>query len=220
MKISKDFAYFIGAVQSDGYFYKFFNKKRNILVPKIKFCVGAGSIEMLKRVQQIFKNEFGRDIVIYRYDRFNDSFRLETSVKNLLPLFNHLGLSFNDPPTPPDCVVGDTELFGAYLAGVVDGDGNICVKRPKHPQCRIRITSGKPQKELVDAIQKKFCCYVGVYKQTTKGVYKGREIRGTGYNLEFYVSSKNKDKIPQSFFEYITIRKKHDTLIHFLNHNL
>jgi len=203
-------------MQADGYFHNFFDKHKNRIIPRIKFCVAESSNEMLKKIKQILKTEFNKDVTIFAY---RNSLRLETSVAKLIPSFNELKLDFKDPPKPPEFVLNDKELFGAYLAGVVDGDGNICIKRPKYPQCRIKITSGTPQYRLAETIKRFFNCYVGLRKYKTVGYLNGRLIKGKGCDLEFYVSSKNMKKLPMSLLDYLCMPKKHAILSTFLKQN-
>lgn len=65
------------------------------------------------------------------------------------------------------------------------------MKRKKYPQCVIKITSGKSQKELADSIEKFLKCAVSITPYEGKRVLNEKIIHGKWYELEFLISSKN-----------------------------
>lgn len=111
----------------------------------------------------------------------------------------------------------DFRLFGPYLAGLIDGDGDIRIKRPKYPQCAVRISTGKKPQELAEVIRKMLRCSVYVEKKTQLKFLEGRKFFGTCYRLEFLISSKNLDIVQRYILPNITIKHKKDKLQHFID---
>jgi hypothetical protein len=101
------------------------------------------------------------------------------------------------------------EIFFAYLAGMIDGDGNVCIKRPSYPQCRITITSEFMLPELKSHIERFLGCKVNYYK------YKNRNA----YNIDFYISPKNFAKARERLYPNMTINHKKEALLRFLESN-
>ena len=66
----------------------------------------------------------------------------------------------------PAFIKSDYNIFTAYLAGIIDGDGHIKIKNNKDriiPQCLIRITADRPLMEIGDLIEKFYSCKVHYY---------------------------------------------------------
>ena len=191
---TQEFAYWLGLIQTDGYlrtverkgknrtFIGFCSKDR-VLVERVKSL----SLRFLGRRGAIFTNKIGVSEA-----RF--------SVKNLMRRFACEGITFDDPPCPPSSIARDNILLGAYLAGVIDGDGDVRIKRPSYPQCGIRVSSGKSQDALAEALRKSLNCGVSISKRTKTSVLDGRIIVGTYYALELLVSKKT-----QSFFRSFVV---------------
>jgi len=202
-------AYWIGVLQSDGkrVCYHVRKKDKRYLRWEIALEVGPKSLPMLERFVQIFESKFSRKLKIHRLSR--GGYKIGTSVKRLIETFEKLGVYFHETSIPP-WILKDPESFGAYLAGEIDGDGDIRVKgkRRPMPQCVIRISNGNPQRELKIAIEKHLKCKTLITKRVVKNVYEGRIIEGTCYYLEFLVSKKNIDFAKQYLLPNLVIPHK------------
>ena len=209
--LSEDLAYWIGVVQTDGYFKKRKYKKRKGYTGFfIKVRVSSKSLPMLRKFKQLSKKLFARDAIIYK-DKNRDEFECTIGVKKLLDIFQNLDIDFSDPPTPCEWMK-NPEFFGPYLAGVIDGDGNVRIKRPKYPQCVIRIGSGSEQTELAESIREILNCSVSITPQERDSVLNERKIHGRWFDLEFYVSSKNFKFIQRCVLPHMTIHHKIEKL--------
>ena len=167
---------------------------------------------MIKKFREIFNYYFNRNVSIQK-DKNKNRFSFRTSINRLLTEFTQLEILPKNI-SPPQWIQ-NIELFGAYIAGLIDGDGNICIKRPKYPQCRIRITNERKQKELAFFIQKIFNCSTTLTPVKKDSVLNGRKIHGEAYDLEFYVSKKNIYYIKKFVYPYIQIKHKRKTLERF-----
>ncbi len=208
MKKTKELAYWVGVAQSDGH-YKVYNEKRKgKLIERhiLQLGVSLKSFPMLKKFEEISQKIFGTS-GNYCIDK-RDMHRFEIKIKRFLNSIEQFNIDFSDPPKPPNWCLDFPEFFGAYLAGVVDGDGDIRILRPKYPCCAIRITSGHEQKELRNSIISMLRCGCSHTKRTRKSKIDNREIVGTYHRLEFYVSPKNFNFIKKYFLPEITIPHK------------
>jgi hypothetical protein len=162
---------------------------------------------MIERCQKILKSEFGKDLTI-NMRKDTKIFYLQTSINTDLDCFKDFG--FLSPKShTPQWISNNEEVFFAYLAGMIDGDGNVCIKRPSYPQCRITITSEFTLPELKMFIEKFLSCKVSYYK------YKNRKA----YNIDFYISSKNAKKARDRLYPNIVIEHKKETLKSFLSYH-
>jgi hypothetical protein len=157
--ISEDLAYWIGVAQTDGYFKKQNYKKKQIIRYYICLSVAESSIEMLEKFKKVSKEIFYLKGSLWKNHKRNLT-TYKFGCKNLLHLFKSLDIDFNDPPKPPSWIIEEEKYFGAYLAGIIDGDGNVEVKRPQYPQCMIRIYSSCKQEELIKSIKDHLTCSV------------------------------------------------------------
>jgi hypothetical protein len=205
-------AYFIGALQSDGTFHLFKDKKRKRKVYRIRFQVGEKSLPMLKYLQQIFAIDFDRKLKI-NFDGVNDYgtkiYTLGTSVNELLPQLSALGVHKYKIAKE---IATNKRLFCTYLAGLIDGDGDICIKRPKYPQCEIRITAGKPMYKVKQLISHFLDCGVRIEKIEGNSIIEGRLVHSTGCRHCFYLSSKNFYDFIRYVYPHIQIDHKRKVL--------
>ncbi len=192
---STSLAYWVGVAQTDACFKKAFSKKRKQHYYRISLCVGEKSIPMLKKFKESSQKIFGVKGTTW-YNKKRKCIDYCFGCKKLLVTFKELEINFSDPPIPPSWIINDNKLFGAYLAGLIDGDGDVRIKRKKYPQCAVRINSGTNQKELIKIIKNKLNIGVSSNTNIGGGYVKGRRIKGKSYRAEFYVSSKN--------FEFLT----------------
>ena len=138
------------------------------------------------------------------------------SVTSLLKFFESNDIIFSDPPRPPKWIKSNKYLFGAYLGGVIDGDGDIRISRKEYPYCAIRITSGEKQEELINSIKENFCCNVNSRKLSRTSQIDNRKIIGNYSILEFYISSKNKRLIQKYLLPHISVKYKKEAIEQFL----
>lgn len=124
---------------------------------------------MLERFVQIFESKFGRRLKIHRLSR--GGYKIGTSVKRLIETFEKLCIYFHETSIP-SWIIKDSESFGAYLAGKIDGDGDIRIKgkRRPTPQCVIRISDGSPQRELKIIIEKHLKCKALITQRSVKKI--------------------------------------------------
>lgn len=134
----------------------------------------------------------------------------------MLNTFSKLNIEFGDPPTPPNWVLRNSGLFGAYLAGIIDGDGSIRAINKYRPQMRIKVTSGKTQSELAKVIKERFSCWVKITKREKDSILKGRKIHGKFYELEFNVSGKNYKFIYKYILPHLALQYKKERLQSFI----
>ena len=144
--------------------------------------------------------------ISYRSDR--DSWYYNVNISKTFKKLNELNTFLKYPPIPPKWIVENDKFFGAYLAGLIDGDGNVRVKRKKYPQCAIRIISGSPQYELRDALVNKMNCAVNIIKKPRDVIFKNRRIISTSYDLEFLVSPKNFEFLVDDVVHMISLERK------------
>ena len=102
------------------------------------------------------------------------------------------------------------------MAGLIDGDGDVRIKRQKYPQCVIRITSGFSQDFLAKCIKKNLNCSISISFRKKESEYKGKIMKGSWYALEFYMSSKNEKFIKQFILPYINLPYKADKIRNYI----
>jgi len=210
---SEDLAYWVGLMQTDGCIYK----RKECKSWVISFTIGTKSLPMLEKFKLLTKSMFGIDGKITK--KSEGIWQYRVTVTKLLEVFRELGIKFGDPPKPPIWCQSSSETTGSYLAAVIDGDGDIRVKRPKYPQCVIRIHSGREQQDLIKSIEEILKCSISVTPRYRVVEYKGRIIKGLCFDLEFYVSSKSEDFIKTYVLPKMTIKHKVQKLSEFLSNN-
>jgi len=207
-----ELAYFIGVMQTDGNLYLYHNETpRTWDAWRINLTVAEKSLPMLKRALSIFSKLFNRKVSIFKNARGYYGF--QTSINTLIPIFEKFGVSFDNPPNPPPWISCNHRLFGAYLGGVIDGDGHVKLKRSKYPMCEIIIASGHPQHSLKKLIEQNLGCTARIYKQ--KGSAVNKEYSECDI-LTFYVSKKNFECLMEDVLPHITISYKKDRLKNYI----
>ncbi len=219
IKPSVELAYWTGVVQSDGSFQKYFNKRKKKISVNVYLTVSKKSLLMLKKFQKISKTVFSRKSKIFKLHKRN-SYELHIGVKNFLKDFEKLNIIFGDPPFPPKWTLKNKKFFGAYLAGLIDGDGDVRIKRKKYPVCVIRITSGSLQAKLAKAIIHALRCAVSVTPKYREVKFKNYLIKGHFSQLEFLISKKNSVFIKNYILPQIQIKHKSNLLRGFLEKKL
>jgi hypothetical protein len=202
---SNNLSYLIGALQGDGCFCKYYaNDRNNRKTLRHVIRMEAMDLEMVKKVQETFNKIFNRNVKIYK--GFDGVYEIKYLVKTLIPIFKKLDIRIKDPPIPPKWVNGNINFFGPYLAGVIDSDGSICIKRPQYPQCNIKIYSGHPQLELKKSIERHFKCKVFSTKEIKYN--KIWKIWTSVFRVDFTISPKNVFLIEKYLLPYLTIPRK------------
>lgn len=200
-------AYWIGLAQSDGFIS---NRNGNRY---LRF--ENTNIELVKGFRNCCKVFFNKPGKIWtRRNQNSSEFRIK--INDYIELFRKFDIDFSDPPKPPIWCSKNSELFGAYLAGIIDGDGDVRIKRPKYPQCGIRIHSGTKQTSLAKSIEKNLKCKVSITKRYREVKYKDRIIKGHWYEVEFYVSLKNINFVQKFILPYIKLNYKADKIRNYI----
>jgi len=209
--MKSDLAYFIGVIQTDGCFRLFNFKRRKIW--RLSLDVSEKSLSMLHKSLEIFNKRFNKMVSPYKRKGGTNPYGFQTSVNMLLPEFKKLDIKFSQGLRPPNWLFKDIKFFGSYLAGIIDGDGDIRIKRPEYPQCEIRVTCGSKPIILERSIEKIFSCSVGLVKVTQKFPLKGSNKKYTTvHRLFFNVSSKNNEALKKFVLPYLTIHHKKERL--------
>lgn len=213
MEKTQDLAYWLGVLHSDGKRVCYTVKKngKSSLRWELALEVAPKSLPMLEKFRRIFEFKFGRKLKIHRLS--NGNYKIGTSIKKLIGELKALGINFRGTSIP-SWVAENPKFFGAYLAGRIDGDGDIRVKGYKRrtPQCAVRIHDGNPQVELKHIIQKQLRCRASITRRRRVSILKGRKIQGTCYSLEFVVSKKNIEFIARYLVPHLVISHKKQKL--------
>lgn len=208
-----EMAYLMGVFQSDGCLYLFRDHKRNKKAFRLNVCGNLKSLPMIIKFRDILCKYFDKRVSIEKRENL---FRIQTSINSILHYLSEIGI--NSKSKFPEWVTSDIKSFSAYIAGIVDGDGNICIKRPLYPQCRIRITNDKFDPNLIYNIEKLFCCETNTRNVFSNVIIKGREVNGKVIDLDFYVSRKNVHIIKQFVYPFIQIVHKREALENYFNY--
>ncbi len=205
-----DLSYLVGVLQGDGCFSKYYAKERNNrMVLRHAVSLEAKDLEMVKRSQEIFNKSFNRNSKVHRR-KSRRMYSFKYLVKTLNPSLESLDIKIKDPPVPPKWVNAYNKFFGPYLAGVIDSDGSVCIKRPEYPQCSIKITSGHPQTELKKSIEKHFNCKVFLTKEIKYN--KTWKMWTSDFKISFVVSPKNVFVIKKYLLPHLTIPRKRNKI--------
>ncbi len=215
---SPDFAYWIGVAQTDGYFKRQFVKSRGVVRFFIVLGVGKKSLPMLNKFRDISQRMLCVKGSIYQsisYDKFL-KYVYHFGCKNLLDTFRLLDIKFSEPLTPPSWVLESPELFGAYLAGVIDGDGDVRVTRPKYPRCYVRISSRVTPVNLINEMKRFLKCGVSNHLRVKQSKIAGRVFLSRCSITEFLVSKKNYEFIENNFVKHLALSYKKNKIVDYL----
>lgn len=205
---TEEIAYWIGVFQSDGYFKEQYVKSKKRMRYFISLSVSDKSLPILERFQKTswkyFKIKGTRYITEYKHKL--NHFRF--GCKNLLELFEKLDIFHKSPVSPPEWVLRKDSYFGAYLVGIIDGDGDVRVSRPKYPQLKIRISGSTIPNRLVSEIKRFLKCGAHSIIRTKTNSLRGRVFESTGSITEFAISKKNIDFIKDFVLPFISLEYK------------
>ena len=211
-----EFAYWLGLVQADCAFSRWTNKNGK--------CENELHMEVKS---EILIKEFQKGLVfINRFPNYfktkRNVFTCKSPVNSVLPVLKSINLFPKHKFIPPDFISKNKILFGAYLAGVIDGDGNVRVKRKKYPQCAIRITSDSEQVKLITLIKKFLSCSVSNAKINDERYFakENRIIKGSWNVLEFLISSKNFIFFLNYVLPFIKLNYKKEMIENFIKKDL
>jgi RNA recognition motif-containing protein len=202
IKPSNELAYWTGVVQSDGYLDVYHCKNRNRTYYRISIDTSSKSLPMVKKFRKISNQHLGRNVKIFECK--NDVFKCTVGVKKLLPLFKELDIKFSDPQIPPNWTLSTIQFFGAYLAGVIDGDGNINVRKRRN-KCVITIFSKNKPVHLLEAIKTMFSCGGHI------------SFKNRCYHTQFEISRKNYQFVKNFILPHLAIMRKREKLENFIN---
>lgn len=212
-----DIAYFIGAMQTDGCLSIYFSKSKKIYKYKFEMGVGEKSLPMLRHVISILADVFDRKVSIVKRKNLN-LYRFQTTVKQLMATFEDLGITTFKQVDAPDWVRDDINYFGAFLAGVIDGDGNVTIKRKSYPLCYIRIFAEECLSELMNLIEKHLNCETHFKLNHIKSYFKRdyNEKIFSCYSHGFYVSTKNKDVFKKYVLPHLQLEYKREQIANYI----
>lgn len=205
LNIDTNLVYFIGVLNSDGYIYIFNDKKRNRRQIRLGLEIGTKSITMGLKFKNILFNYFGKSVNL-RQRQNRTTLSLQTSINKCWNLFKN----WNNGKIPED-IKNDKSLFGAYLAGLIDGDGYIKIKKDVAdrliPQCVVRIASGRPLEHIKSLIEEHVKCRVHFeFHKKSKGV-----------NTNFYISKKSIQFVEEYVYPHLVMPHKLAALERFFN---
>ena len=203
-EIDKDISYFLGVLHSDGCIYFFNDKKRNRKQIRLNLTVGKKSIPMASKFQRILCTHFNRTVNLRKIPN-KEAYAIQTSVNRLWYIFKNWTNQNIPQEINDNCV-----LFGAYLAGLIDGDGFVQIKNNTQdriiPQCVIKISSSKPLEKVKSLIKDHFGC---------KPHFE-YDKRSNTVSTCFYVSKKNLNSMENYILPHIVMLYKAERLIKFL----
>jgi len=203
LNFDENISYFIGVLHSDGCIYLFNDKKRNKIQIRLTLKIGERSIPMALKFQKVLFDYFNRTVNLRKLPNRN-AYCIQTSINRDWDIFK----DWNKGKIPEDIKINKIS-FGAYLAGLIDGDGHIKIKKNKDriiPQCVIRIADNKPLIEVGILIEKYLKCNVHfVYQKENKCV-----------ETCFYVSKKNINFVRDYILPHIELTHKIHSLKKFL----
>lgn len=211
---SEELAYWVGVAQSDGCLKFYKNKNTGIVDARVSLHVAEKSVPMSLEFQRVSSNILGRHSKIWKGRGHLYYFHI--GVRKILDSLMGLDIRFGDPPTPPSWCLQRLDYFGAYIAGVIDGDGMVKIIGHRYPQCKIKITSGVEQKDLARCIMNMFGCWVGIYERRHTSMIGERLVSGHGYELEFYVSRKNMASFANFVLPHLELKHKRDKLENYI----
>jgi len=194
--IDEDVAYLIGVLQSDGCIYEFYERKTNRHRIRLSLGVGMNSLPMSEKFKRILAESLNIHVTIRKSPSRENSYQIQTSINRKAKLFREWKKEeLNNE------ISNKIELFGAYLAGLIDGDGHVKIKNNHDrdiPQCIIRIAEDRPMKTLQQLILKFFNCQVHFEKNADSKCVQ----------TCFYISKRNIVLFYKYVYPHLTLKHK------------
>jgi hypothetical protein len=199
-KMDAEIAYFIGVLHSDGCIYRFNDKKRKRIQIRLNLTIGQKSLPMASEFKRILFKRFGRTVNIRKVPN-KISYMVQTSINRLYWLFKQW-----EDKSIPFIISNDSVLFGSYLAGIIDGDGYVKLKKRdgKTFACQIKISAGYIHYQLLEQIKFHLGCGAHIEKDVNK--------KGMGYSHCFLISKKNYRYIQHLILPYIKMPYKKERI--------
>ena len=197
--INEDVAYLMGVLQSDGCIYNFYDKKRKKMYTRLILTVAPKSLPMAIRFQKILSQYFGITVNLRNIPNTH-YYRIQASINRLKDNFANLK---NEHLLEP--VRCNISLFGAYLAGLIDGDGHIKIKNNHDrifPQCVVRISEDHPMYTVNYLLKKFFDC----------NSHFEKDANSRCIDTCFYISEKNIHLFYKYVYPHITLKHKIERL--------
>ena len=202
--INADIAYLIGVLQSDGCIYEFYDKKRNRKQIRLNLTIGEKSFPMSEKFKCILEKSLGIHVNIRKSPSAKNAYIIQTSINRTAHIFREWKKEELDNE-----ISNRIDLFGAYLAGLIDGDGHIKIKNNhdrRIPQCMVRIAEDRPMKTLQHLILKFFNCKTHFEKNADSKCVE----------TCFYLSKKNSILFYKYVYTHLTLKHKIERLNQFL----
>ncbi|MBN2368358.1 hypothetical protein JXC34_05040 [Candidatus Woesearchaeota archaeon] len=203
-----DFAYWLGIMHSDGYVKHF--KKRSYY---IGLGVGTKSLPMFNKFIEISQDIFGIKGSIYKgrtkedhkfhQYRFGCTSFISMFTENKIHLKGHI---------IPEYFVKNKALSGPYLAGLIDGDGDLRISSRSYPQCFIRIYASYRPDKLIAQLEEILKCSINYLEYSGKRKIGNREFFGTTRRIEFRVIPNNFNIFKNYILPYIQLGYKREKL--------
>lgn len=211
---SEELAYWVGVAQSDGYLKRYHWKCEERV--GLSFGISEKSLPMLTKFRSISDKILHRKSKIWKC---KSGWQYYVGMKSSMKLLRTLGIIISPVYLPPIWTVQEPKYFGAYLAGLIDGDGDIRVKRPKYPQCVIRITSGLVQDFLQKQLESSLDIKILQTRRCGKKFIKGKFYDTRWVTLEFYVSKRVHHFLLKYVIPQMVMFYKKEKLLQFIDKN-
>ncbi len=194
--MTTDFSYWIGLVQSDGGLCRWEKDK------KIRYRLDFNNTSLLLAKKfQLGTRYFNANVKIYKFRSKRNQYSCQFVVNSVIDILKTMNIVYKRKDfIPPYWIIENPKFFGSYLAGLIDGDGTVSIKRKKYPQCRIRILSPVRQNKLSNLI--------GNFMKCSAFVYEHNAGHTTCPCLEFYVTPKNSAFIKTFVLPYLNLNYK------------
>ncbi|MBI2655468.1 hypothetical protein HYX06_03535 [Candidatus Woesearchaeota archaeon] len=215
----KDFAYWIGVAQTDGHLH--IPKATSYSAKNCKVVLGVGikSLPMLNKFIVISRSVFGlKGHLCSRINHNGTKIHLYNfGCNRFVSNFETLQINFKQV-IPPDWILENNELFGAYLAGVIDGDGDTRISRIKYPQGYIRIYSGCRINKFITAIKTLLNCGVFVEERVRTRRIGDYSFLSHCFTIEFQITYKNLDFFKNYVVDNIAIEYKRKVIENYIEY--
>lgn len=198
LNFDKTLAYFIGVLQSDGSIYFYYNKKEKRTRIMLNLAVSEKSLPMLMAFQDGLSTKFNRKLEIRK--NYRGYFEMKTTINRLFFIFKKWDNYQIDREIEEDPL-----LFGSYLAGLIDGDGYIKLKKNKDRRLgQLCVQISGPQKlvKIKEILERYTSAKVHFQK------YKGKNC----YDTVFYVTYKSIPFLKSFVIPNIKLKYKSDRL--------